>query len=114
MIYRTNVKLLFCLLIGVMLLGNIYTFQTDHSVLGKFVNSTKIGELKSKITREKQQLGKKAAELLAPCLNLDPTNPSTLLQCQAALSQIEIFFGTESAIISGWIGEIQQILRNLH
>ena len=61
MIYRTNVKLLFCLLIGVMLLGNIYTFQTDHFVLGKSLNSTKIGELKSKITQEKQQLRKKAA-----------------------------------------------------
>ena len=99
-----------------MLLGNIYTFQNDYFVLGKSVNSTKIGELKSKITQEKQQLQKKAAELLAPCLNLknNSSNPQSLLQCQVALTQIETFLGTESAIISGWIGEIQQILRNIH
>ena len=116
MIYRINVKLLFCLLIGIMLLGNIYTFQSEHFIFGKSVSSTKIEELKSKINQEKQQLRDKAAVLLAPCLALksNPSNPAILLQCQAALNQIEIFLETESGIISGLVAEIQQILRNIH
>jgi type III secretion apparatus needle protein len=111
--HRINVKLLFWLLIGTLLLGNVYTFQTDHSVLGKSVNSTKIAGLKSKITQQKQQLRKKAAELLAPCLT-NPTNPANILQCQAALNQYEMFLETGSQTITGWIGEIHQLLRNIH
>ncbi len=62
-----------------------------------------------------QDLKKKVATLLAPCLYIgNGTNPDNLLQCQAALSELETFEETLSAKIAGFKALIQQILRNIH
>jgi hypothetical protein len=60
-------------------------------------------------------LKKKVATLLAPCAHVgNSTNPVNLVQCQAALSELETFEETVSTEISGFKGVIGQILRNIH
>jgi hypothetical protein len=62
-----------------------------------------------------QDLKKKVAILLAPCAHIgNSTNPSNLLQCQAAMSELETFVEKVSAEITGLKGVTGQILRNIH
>jgi hypothetical protein len=102
---ESQLKLVSFTLLAAVLLSSIYIYNQQASAKQNLTSRTKII----------QDLKKKVATLLAPCDHVgNSTNPSNLLQCQAALSELETFEETVSAEIAGLKGVIGQILRNIH
>ena len=102
---KSSIRFAFITLLGVTLLSSYYLFS-QQTLAKQTIPS------RSKIV---QDLKKKVALLLAPCAHVGyNTNPVNLLQCQAAMSELETFVETVSAEISGLKGVIGQIIRNIH
>ncbi|MGG6460147.1 MAG: hypothetical protein ACM3JQ_01845 [Candidatus Eiseniibacteriota bacterium] len=102
---NSPVEIAFIILLGVTLLSSFYL--SSHQTIAKQPIPSR-----SKIV---QDLKKKVAILLAPYAHVgNSTNPTNLLQCQAAMTELETFVETVSAEIAGFKGVIGEILHNIH